>query len=167
MNLLPSVGRLTTVCAGLAFAASLSLATAQAAPPPAAGSAAGTGGLNPALAAAFTLAQADARREGTSLTMTSGYRSPAEQEQLWQDGLRTYGSPERARRWVLPPAESAHVRGQAIDVGPLTGARWLQRNGNRYGLCQRYLHEWWHFELMTFPGAACPPSQGSTASHSR
>ncbi|MGO3326174.1 M15 family metallopeptidase [Gordonia sp. (in: high G+C Gram-positive bacteria)] len=119
--------------------------------------AAGTGGLTPELAVAYTLASRDAQRAGTALHITSGKRTRAEQRALWQQGLGDYGSAAQARRWVLPPNESTHVTGRAIDVGPRTGAAWLQRNGNRYGLCRSFDNEWWHFEFATFPGTPCPP----------
>ncbi|MFF2084331.1 M15 family metallopeptidase [Nocardia sp. NPDC058176] len=120
-------------------------------------SAAGTEGLDPALAAAYTLAEQQARAEGVPLSITSGYRTYEQQQWLWQDGLATYGSPEETRRWVLPPEESTHVSGRAIDVGPQVGAQWLETNGNRWGLCRTFDNEWWHFELVTAPGAPCPP----------
>ncbi|MET8423229.1 M15 family metallopeptidase [Nocardia sp. NPDC004860] len=115
-----------------------------------------TDGLDPWLALAYKFALAEARGQGVSLWIVSGYRTPAEQEALWEDGIRTYGSPDAARRWVLPPSESTHVTGQAIDVGPREGAAWLEANGNRWGLCRMYDNEWWHFELATLPGFACP-----------
>jgi hypothetical protein len=34
---------------------------------------------------------------------------------------------------------------------------WLSENGARYGLCQAYQNEDWHFELSTTPGGKCPP----------
>ncbi|MFC8042660.1 M15 family metallopeptidase [Nocardia sp. NPDC057353] len=120
------------------------------------GSATGTEGLNPALALAYTLAEGEAHAQGVPLSITSGYRSPAEQQALWDEGLATYGSPEEARRWVLPPDESTHVSGDAVDVGPLAGAQWLEANGFRWGLCRTFDNEWWHFELATAPGTACP-----------
>ncbi|MFE3543248.1 M15 family metallopeptidase [Nocardia sp. NPDC059177] len=120
-------------------------------------SAAGTEGLDPSLALAYTLAEQQAHAEGVPLSITSGYRTPEQQEMLWQDGLATYGSPDEARRWVLPPAESTHVSGHAVDVGPQSGAAWLEANGNRWGLCRTFDNEWWHFELVTAPGTACPP----------
>ncbi|GAA5053051.1 hypothetical protein GCM10023318_26470 [Nocardia callitridis] len=121
------------------------------------GSSTGTEGLDPLLAFAYTMAEADAAAVGVPLSITSGYRTRAEQQQLWEEGLATYGSPEAARRWVLPPDESTHVTGHAIDVGPREGARWLEANGNRWGLCRRFDNEWWHFELVTAPGGGCPP----------
>lgn len=117
----------------------------------------GTDGLDPLLAIAYTLAENQAHTQGVPLSITSGYRTPAEQQQLWDEGIATYGSPDAARRWVLPPAESTHVSGRAIDVGPIDGARWLEANGNRWGLCRRFDNEWWHFELATIPGMVCPP----------
>lgn len=118
--------------------------------------AAGTDGLEPRLSAAYNAAAAEAYANGVSLWITSGYRTPAEQESLWEDGLATYGSPEAARRWVLPPNESTHVTGQAIDVGPREGAQWLEDNGSHWGLCRMYDNEWWHFELATSPDGPCP-----------
>nr|WP_237755258.1 M15 family metallopeptidase [Nocardia nova] len=131
-------------------------APATAAPFPA-GFAAGTDGLDPMLAVAYTLAEQQAHSEGVPLSIVSGHRTRDEQERLWEEGIATYGSPGAARRWVLPPDESTHVTGKAIDVGPQQGAQWLRDNGNRWGLCQTFTNEYWHFELQTFPGAACPP----------
>lgn len=150
------------VIGALAFAAPVLVAVpvAQAAPGPqwaVVGSAEGTEGLDPALTVAYTLAENAAHAEGVPLYINSGHRTHAEQQALWEQGLATYGSPEEARRWVLPPEESTHVTGRAIDVGPQDGAFWLERNGNRWGLCRTFLNEWWHFELATLPGAPCPP----------
>ncbi|GAA3967534.1 hypothetical protein GCM10022231_30690 [Gordonia caeni] len=117
----------------------------------------GTSGLKTELAVAYTVAARDARAAGVPLRINSGKRSRAEQAALWREGVATYGSPAAARRWVLPPSESTHVTGEAVDVGPRAGAAWLQRNGHRYGLCRTFDNEWWHFELSTFPGTACPP----------
>ncbi|MEU7144422.1 M15 family metallopeptidase [Nocardia sp. NPDC046473] len=128
------------------------------------GSAAGTEGLQPGLAVAYSLAESEAHAQGVPLSITSGYRTPAEQQQLWDNGVATYGSPEVARRWVLPPEESTHVSGRAVDVGPQAGAQWLEANGTRWGLCRMYDNEWWHFELATTPGGVCPPIRPDASS---
>ncbi|WP_084655581.1 M15 family metallopeptidase [Nocardia altamirensis] len=128
------------------------------------GSAAGTEGLEPGLAVAYSLAENEAHAQGVPLSITSGDRTPAEQQQLWDNGLTTYGGPDAARRWVLPPEESTHVSGQAVDVGPLQGAQWLEANGTRWGLCRMYENEWWHFERATTPGGVCSPMRPD-ASH--
>ncbi len=127
--------------------------------------ASGTDGLSPSLALAYTLAEDAAYSEGVPLYINSGYRTYAEQQALWEDGIATYGSPEAARRWVLPPEESGHVAGKAIDVGPQQGARWLEANGNRWGLCRTYLNEWWHFEIATLPGGSCPAPRADASEH--
>ncbi|MFC9994866.1 M15 family metallopeptidase [Nocardia sp. NPDC127526] len=116
-----------------------------------------TDGLNPWLSLAYSLAAQEAHAAGVPLWIVSGYRTPAEQQAMWDDGIATYGSPDEARRWVLPPGESTHVTGEAIDVGPRAGAQWLEDNGNRWGLCRTYDNEWWHFEIATIPGFPCPP----------
>lgn len=121
---------------------------ADAAPP--------TAGLDPVLATAYQQASNTARAQGVPLWITSGKRTDAEQRRLWRDAIATYGSPQAARRWVLPAEQSPHVRGQAIDVGPREGAAWLERTGNRWGLCRTFANEWWHFEVATAPGLPCP-----------
>ncbi|GGK37850.1 M15 family metallopeptidase [Nocardia camponoti] len=151
------VGRFLTSTVAVAALLSGVVGIANAVPHEVAQFAAGTEGLDPALAAAYTLAEQQAHAEGVELSITSGYRSHEQQEWLWQDGLATYGSPDEARRWVLPPAESTHVSGRAIDVGPQYGAAWLEANGNRWGLCRPFDNEYWHFELQTSPGGVCPP----------
>lgn len=115
-------------------------------------------GLSPGLARAYAAALHSASTAGVPLSVTSGKRTWAQQQWLWRDGLDRYGSPEAARRWVLPPGESTHVTGDAVDVGPYEGAVWLQDNGYRWGLCRTFGNEWWHFELATTPGHACPPT---------
>lgn len=142
----------------LAAVVAVSAPTAQAAPTPA-GSVlvSGAEGLQLDLAVAYTLAAREARATGVPIYINSGKRSRAEQAALWRAGLAEHGSPGATRRWVLPPGESTHVTGAAIDVGPRAGAAWLQRNGARYGLCRPFDNEWWHFERLTVPGASCPP----------
>lgn len=116
-----------------------------------------TQGLQPAVLRAFDRAAAAAAADGVELRITSGWRSAEHQQQLYEAAVAKYGSPERARRWVLPPAESEHVQGLAIDVGPREGASWLAHNGVRFGLCRRYDNEPWHFErLAPAKGSVCP-----------
>lgn len=124
---------------------------------PGLGSATGTGGLTPDLAAAYTAAEWEAHRQGVPLSITSGYRSWAEQQALFGSAVVQYGGSAEAERWVLPPERSTHVTGTAIDVGPYEGALWLESNGSRWGLCRTYANEWWHFERVTTPGGICPP----------
>lgn len=119
-------------------------------------------GLDPVLAERFAAAQAAAAAEGVTLTLTSGWRTPEEQQALVDEALVTYGSAEEAHRWVLPPEVSAHVAGLAIDVGPLDGATWLGERADRFGLCRTYLNEWWHFEPMPADGVCPEPHADSS-----
>ncbi|WP_222593221.1 D-alanyl-D-alanine carboxypeptidase family protein [Cellulomonas composti] len=114
-------------------------------------------GLDPELARRFARAQDAAAADGVDLTLTSGRRTAAEQQQLVDDALARYGSVREAHRWVLPPESSAHVQGLAIDVGPTAGALWLGEHGLEHGLCRAYENEVWHFEKLPDGADACPP----------
>jgi D-alanyl-D-alanine carboxypeptidase len=104
-------------------------------------------GLTPATRAAFEAARTQALwRHGQMLGLTSGYRDAAEQAALYAAQVERCGSEELARRRTLPPEESRHVAGLAIDVRPAEGARWLEVYGAAYSLYRTYDNEWWHFE---------------------
>lgn len=105
------------------------------------------GNLDPALLAALQRAASDAERDGVTLWVNSGWRSPALQERMLQDAIVQYGSESEARRWVATPETSEHVTGDAVDLGPLPALDWLVQRGWRYGLCQIYANESWHYEL--------------------
>jgi hypothetical protein len=49
--------------------------------------------------------------------INSSYRSPEQQQRLWDAALQKYGSPEAARKWVAPPGHSQHGEGNALDLG--------------------------------------------------
>ena len=118
----------------------------------------GVANLDPALLGALRRAATHAADEGVELLVASGWRSARYQQQLLDEAVIAYGSQEQAARWVAPPDRSAHVSGDAVDLGPPAAAAWLSRHGARYGLCQIYRNESWHFELR--PGApehGCPP----------
>ena len=117
--------------------------------------------LRDALEAAATAASA----EGVPLVVRSGWRSATTQERLLKAAVVRYGSLSEAERWVLPPDQSAHVRGGAVDIGPAGAAAWLEQAGNRWGLCRRYDNEYWHFELLTEPGQPCPPREPHAQLH--
>jgi zinc D-Ala-D-Ala carboxypeptidase len=104
-------------------------------------------GLTPATRVAFEAARTQALwRHGELLGLTSGYRDPAAQAALYEAEVERTGSVEAARRWTLPPQDSRHVAGVALDVRPTEGARWLELHGAPYGLYRVYDNEWWHFE---------------------
>jgi zinc D-Ala-D-Ala carboxypeptidase len=103
--------------------------------------------LDPALLDALRQAATDAASDGVEFNVESGWRSPKYQEQLLRQAISAYGSEEEANRWVTNPNTSAHVSGDAVDIGPSVAAAWLSAHGADYGLCQIYGNEPWHYEL--------------------
>lgn len=118
----------------------------------------GVANLDPALLGALRRAATDAADEGVELQVTSGWRSPAYQDQLLREAVSEYGSEDEAARWVATADTSLHVSGDAVDIGPSDARAWLSEQGDDYGLCQIYGNEAWHYELR--PEAidhGCPP----------
>jgi zinc D-Ala-D-Ala carboxypeptidase len=118
----------------------------------------GVANLDPALLGALRQAATDAADDGVEFVVDSGWRSPEYQEQLLREAVSEYGSEEEAARWVATPNTSAHVSGDAVDIGPFDATAWLSEHGAEYGLCQIYGNEPWHYELR--PEAidhGCPP----------
>ena len=115
--------------------------------------------LNPELLDALRRAATDAEADGVAFEVNSGWRSPEYQSSLLRAAVDDYGSEEEAARWVATAQTSAHVSGDAVDIGPLTATDWLAQHGAQYGLCQIYGNESWHYELR--PDAVttgCPPA---------
>jgi hypothetical protein len=95
-------------------------------------------GMRPDVAAAFDRLAAAARAEaGISLTITSGFRSDAEQARLYA----AHPDP----RWVAPPGRSLHRFGTELDLGPPAAYGWLEANAGRFGFIKRYAWEDWHY----------------------
>ena len=107
----------------------------------------GVANLDPALLGALRRAATDAAGDGIEFLVDSGWRSREYQEQLLQQAISKYGSEGQAARWVATPSTSAHVSGDAIDIGPSAATAWLSKHGATYGLCQIYRNEPWHYEL--------------------
>ena len=107
----------------------------------------GVAKLDSDLLGALRHAAADAAGDGVQFVVDSGWRSPEYQEQLLREAISKYGSEEAATRWVATPDKSAHVSGDAVDIGPSRAAAWLSEHGAEYGLCQIYSNEPWHYEL--------------------
>ena len=118
----------------------------------------GVANLDPALLGALRQAATDAADDGVEFFVDSGWRSPEYQDQLLREAVSEYGSEEEAARWVATADTSAHVSGDAVDIGPSDATAWLSEHGAEYGLCQIYSNEPWHYELR--PEAidhGCPP----------
>ena len=119
--------------------------------------------LDPALLDAARQAAAAAQADGVHLAVTSGWRSAAYQQWLLDRAIEKYGSAEEASRWVSTPETSKHVSGDAIDIGPYDATLWMQGNASRFGLCQIYANELWHYELASAYGGTCPALRDSAA----
>jgi D-alanyl-D-alanine carboxypeptidase len=114
--------------------------------------------LNPALLNALRQAATDAANDGVEFLVESGWRSPEYQNQLRREAVFTYGSEAEAARWVATAETSAHVSGDAVDIAPFDAMAWLSAHGAKYGLCQIYSNEPWHYELRPEAGNdGCPP----------
>lgn len=114
--------------------------------------------LDPALLEALRSAAADAAGDEVALFVESGWRSAEYQAWLLREAVSRYGSEEEASRWVATPETSAHVSGQAVDVANADAVAWLSQHGARYGLCQVYANEPWHYELRDEAiDHGCPP----------
>jgi hypothetical protein len=118
----------------------------------------GVANLDPDLLGALRQAATDAADDGVEFSVDSGRRSPEYQERLLHEAVSKYGSEAEAARWVATPDTSAHVSGDAVDIGPSAATAWLSEHGAEYGLCRTYGNEPWHYELR--PEAidhGCPP----------
>ena len=119
--------------------------------------------LDAPLLAAIQNAARSAAADGIDVEITSGWRTKGFQQRLFDDGVRTYGNVGTAQQFVASPDTSRPVIGQAVDVGPAAADNWLIRNGSRFGLCQIYANEIWHFELAADQDGNCPPLKANAA----
>ena len=118
-------------------------------------------GFSGALEQMFASAPPEVQAE---LRVSSGYRSPERQAQLWAEALQKYGSPEAARKWVAPPGKSQHGNGNAADLKYASDAarQWAHDNAAQYGLAFPLGNEPWHIELASArggPQGASPQGQ--------
>jgi zinc D-Ala-D-Ala carboxypeptidase len=128
----------------------------------------GVANLDPGLLRALRRAATDAAGDGVQFVVDSGWRSRAYQEHLLQAAVLKYGSEAEAARWVATPATSAHVSGDAVDIGGSDATAWLSAHGAEYGLCQIYANERWHYELRPEASAhGCPPMYADAAHDAR
>ena len=65
----------------------------------------GSQGLNADFSTNLTAFINAAKADGIDLGIGSGFRSVEKQKQLWEQALKKYGSPEKARKWVAPPGK--------------------------------------------------------------
>jgi len=117
-----------------------------------------------------------AKTHNREILVLSAVRTLEKQTQLWNDGLKKYGTPELTRKKVAfpdPACKAPHMTGRAVDVclkgsptcGQLDGDLWnltgpditlLQKIMKEAGFL-RYCGEWWHFEYKLNMSGRCSP----------
>ncbi|MGN6188418.1 MAG: transglycosylase SLT domain-containing protein [Conexibacter sp.] len=93
--------------------------------------------MRPDVALAFDRMAAAAARDGVALIVVSGFRSNAEQAQLFA----AHPDP----RWVAPPGKSLHRLGTELDLGPASAYGWLAANAPAFHFVRRMDYEPWHW----------------------
>ena len=102
-----------------------------------------------------------AKAAGHSISIYSGYRSPAHQKSLFDKAVQKYGSVAAARKMVAPPGKSRHNKGIAADLRYATpeALAWAHANAKKFGLNFRMSWENWHIEpdgTIAVPGEVAP-----------
>jgi hypothetical protein len=108
-------------------------------------------GIRPDAAAAYDRMAAAARADGIVLIVVSGFRSDAEQAELFA------AHPDPT--WVAPPGQSLHRCATELDLGPSSAYGWLAANAGRFGFVQRYSWESWHFGFEAGPVPCSPEGE--------
>lgn len=126
--------------------------------------------LRPEAAEALDRMARDAQSEGIRLSLTSGYRSYAEQQTVYGNQVASKGR-QQADRVSARPGHSEHQTALAVDLARTDGrcsllpcfgetpeGRWLAENSWRYGFLLRYpadltpvvgyAYEPWHFRYV-------------------
>ncbi|RQH10859.1 M15 family metallopeptidase [Okeania hirsuta] len=115
-----------------------------------------------------------ARDEGVWIVPVSGFRTIADQKQLFQYQIQRQGSPEKAAKLSAPPGYSEHHTGFAIDLtdgnfpkkdityefAETKAFQWLIKNANQYGFemsfpennSQGVSYEPWHWRFFKYDG---------------
>jgi hypothetical protein len=111
-----------------------------------------------------------------ALRITSAYRSPELQGQLFADAVQKYGSEAAARKWVAPPGKSRHNSGMAVDFANAAGsmlrdpnsreAQWIKQNAGRFGLDVPMSWEPWQVEMAGSRGQPTAYGGGGSGSAS-
>ncbi|MBP2475947.1 LAS superfamily LD-carboxypeptidase LdcB [Crossiella equi] len=108
-------------------------------------------------AQAWREARAAGWQAGLTLCVEEGKRTVAQQQAQFDAAVAQHGSEAKARQYVLPPSQSLHVQGWAVDVQPRASAAWLERTKGELGWCRRYANEPWHFEYKaSYRSQGCP-----------
>lgn len=111
-------------------------------------------GMRPDVAASYDQMTAAARAEGIVLMVVSGFRSDAEQAELFA------ANPDPT--WVAPPGQSLHRCATELDLGPSSAYGWLAGNASRFGFELRYGWEPWHWGFAAGPAPCSAEGEAVT-----
>ena len=113
-----------------------------------------------------------ARSQGVTLYVRSGYRSREKQEEIFERRIQSYidqgmshdEAKAETEKWVLPPGTSEHETGLCVDINSKDRylnqktADWLHEHAAEYGFVQRYRtdksditgvnNEDWHYRYV-------------------
>jgi Transglycosylase SLT domain/D-alanyl-D-alanine carboxypeptidase len=112
-------------------------------------------GMRPDVAAAYDRMAAAARSDGIVLIVVSGFRSDAEQAELFA------AHPDPT--WVAPPGHSLHRCATELDIGPDAAYSWLASRAGGFGFVQRYSWEPWHYGFDAAPAPCSPEGEAVAA----
>ena len=115
--------------------------------------------MRPDVALAFDRMERAAQADGVTLLVSSGFRSDAEQAELF----RRHPDP----KWVAPPGQSLHRYGTELDLGPPAAYAWLAAHAGRFRFVQRYPHEPWHYGYTLNARSTRRPAGGDGAGQQR
>lgn len=93
------------------------------------------------IAKQFDAMVAAAKKDGVNITITSGFRSRAEQEKLYAAYKNGTGN------LAAKPGTSNHESGDALDLGPPSAFAWLKQNAGQFGFKNKIASEPWHWSL--------------------
>ncbi|MCW5865664.1 MAG: M15 family metallopeptidase [Candidatus Eremiobacteraeota bacterium] len=93
------------------------------------------------IAKQFDAMVAAAKKDGVNITITSGFRSRAEQEKLYAAYKNGTGN------LAAKPGTSNHESGDALDLGPPSAYAWLKQNAGQFGFKNKIASEPWHWSL--------------------
>ncbi len=134
------------------------------------------GGLNANALAMFNKLSEDAALHGLKIICTSGYRSYANQELIYNNYVAADGI-LKADTYSARPGHSEHQTGLAIDVNSISSefadtpeCKWLEKNAHKYGFIIRYpkgkeaftgfQYEPWHIRFLGIDTATAVYNSG-------
>ncbi|RYX89903.1 hypothetical protein EON78_07120, partial [bacterium] len=96
-------------------------------------------------------------KKGLRVAITYSYRSVGQQQQLWSNAIKKYGSASAARKWVAPPGRSRHNKGIVLDItmfkdGKKISQREFDSIIKKSGFYRPMAWEGWHIEPTSTKG---------------